>query len=119
MRLLRTSAINRRRKRQTLSDSCLGRQKSQTLSGILQREICCRNRCRHCQEAWVRIAIQTVSANLAHAGLARRSWANVGTQPRKSGGRFDGDDFDEIGSAEPPELAELVASHLTSSSHAL
>jgi hypothetical protein len=46
-----------------------------------------------------------LSTNSAYAELARRSLANVGTRLRSSGRDFDGDDFDEVGGAETPELA--------------
>jgi hypothetical protein len=62
---------------------------------------------------------KTLSTNSAYAGLARRSLANVGTRLCLSGRDFDGDDFDEVGGAETPELPKLVASHVTSSRHTL
>jgi hypothetical protein len=85
---------------QTVSGRCGGCRNRQPLSdvclGFCKGDVCRRN-----------------------LGLARHRLANIVTQLRQSGRDFDGDDLDEIGGTETPELAKLVTPHVTSSCHAL
>jgi hypothetical protein len=95
---------------QTLSGKC-------EANGFVRRCLTIACRCqntRHCLVFAGRMSVAAIEfavvgkillTNSAYAGLARRSLANVGTRLLLSGRDFGGDDFDEVGGAETPELA--------------